>query len=79
MRGLREWVIRLLGTVRRRRSDRDLELELRMHVELAEEQARRRADVPADAARTARLITGNVPAAMDAYARPAWPARGSTR
>ena len=66
MRSLREWITRLLGTVRGQRSDRDLELELRLHVELAEEQARRRADEPADAARTARLITGNVPAAMDA-------------
>ena len=35
-------------------------------LELAEEEARRRADGPADAARTARLITGNVPVAMDA-------------
>ena len=37
MRSLREWITRLLGTVRRQRSDRDLELELRLHVELAEE------------------------------------------
>ena len=66
MRSLREWITRLLGTMRGQRSDRDLELELRLHVELAEEQARRRADDPADAARTARLITGNVPVAMDA-------------
>ena len=31
MRSLREWITRLLGTVRGQRSDRDLELELRLH------------------------------------------------
>ena len=37
MTTLREWLIRLWGTFRPRRSDADLELELRAHLELAEE------------------------------------------
>jgi putative ABC transport system permease protein len=37
---LREWVNRLLGTLRPRRSDRDLEEELRLHLELASRNAR---------------------------------------
>src|SRR5262245_44944743 len=38
----REWVVRLLGTLRPRRHDRDLEQELQCHRELALEDARRR-------------------------------------
>jgi hypothetical protein len=32
---LREWIHRLLGTLRPGRQDRDLEEELRLHMELA--------------------------------------------
>src|SRR6187431_2247993 len=41
---LREWVTRLVGTVRPRRSDTDLEQELRLHAELAAEAAKGRGD-----------------------------------
>jgi hypothetical protein len=61
----REWLSRLWGSVRGRRQDRDLEEELRLHVELAEEEARRRGD-SADAARRVRLQVGGVSQAMDA-------------
>ena len=37
---LREWVHRLWGTLRPRRADRDLEEELRLHLDLAAEDAR---------------------------------------
>ena len=40
MTPLREWVRRLLGSLYARRSDRDLERELRFHVESAIEDAR---------------------------------------
>jgi putative ABC transport system permease protein len=60
---LREWVSRVLGTVRPGRRDRDLEDELRMHVELAAEEARRRGNA---AERSARLRAGGIPQAMEA-------------
>ena len=41
---LREWIHRLLGTLRRGRRDRDLEEELRLHMELAAEEAHRRGE-----------------------------------
>jgi putative ABC transport system permease protein len=50
-----------LGTVRRGRRDRDLEEELRLHLELAAEDAQRR-DEPM---RAARLQAGGVAQAMD--------------
>ena len=46
MATLREWVGRLWGTLRGNRTDRDLEEELRLHLELAAEEARRRARSP---------------------------------
>ena len=63
---LREWVCRLWGTLRRRRTDRDLEEELRLHLELADEAARRRGDPPAAARRSAALHAGGVQQAMEA-------------
>jgi putative ABC transport system permease protein len=62
----REWMQRLLGLMRRGRRDRDLEEELRSHVQLAEEDAVRRRMPPQDAARTARIHAGNTALAMDA-------------
>src|SRR5688500_9737 len=59
---LREWMHRLFGTLRRGRRDRDLEEELRLHAELAEEDARRRGEP----VRAARLHSGGVSQAMDA-------------
>ena len=62
----REWVNRLWATFRRSRTDRDLEDELRVHLELAADEERRRG-VPADSAvRTARLRVGAVAQAMEA-------------
>ena len=66
MRAIREWITRLLGTVRQRRSDRDLERELRMHLELAEEDARRRTGAAGDPGRAAVIAAGGLPQAMDA-------------
>jgi putative ABC transport system permease protein len=66
MAALREWLRRLWGTLRRTRSDRDLEEELRLHLDLAAEDARRRGDSPGHAARSARLRAGGLPQAMEA-------------
>jgi predicted permease len=66
MSTLREWIGRLWGTLRRRRADRDLEEELRLHLELAAEDARRRGGSPESAARAARLTAGGIPQAMEA-------------
>src|SRR5258708_10262604 len=41
MATLREWILRLWGTLRPGRADRDLESELRIHMEIAMENARR--------------------------------------
>ena len=59
---IREWLHRLLGTLRPRRGDADLQEELRLHVELAAEDAQRRGEP----ARAARLHTGSAIQAMDA-------------
>jgi predicted permease len=48
MRVLREWIDRLLGTLRRRRADADLQAELLAHIELAD-AARRGAGAPSAA------------------------------
>jgi predicted permease len=66
MRLLREWVIRLLGVLRPGRRDEDLEEELRLHIELMAEEARRRGHEPAAAARAARMESGGMLQAMDA-------------
>src|SRR5205807_2389445 len=62
----REWVHRLWGTFRGSRSDRDLEDELRVHLELAADEERRRGDPADSAVRTARLRVGAVAQAMEA-------------
>ena len=63
---LREWVVRLWGTLRRRRADSDLEDELHLHVELAAEDARRRGRSFQKAARDAAIESGGIAQAMDA-------------
>jgi putative ABC transport system permease protein len=63
---VREWADRLGGTVRPRRADHDLEEELRLHIELAADDARRRGETPQQAQRTARLESGGLTQAMDA-------------
>ncbi len=66
MRILREWIHRLWGTLLPKRRDSDLEQELRMHLELAAEDARRRGLNATDSARAARLKAGGSSQAMDA-------------
>jgi len=58
----REWILRLSGSLHAGRSDRDLEEELRFHVESASENARRPNDGTAaeDRVRQARLSIGGV-------------------
>jgi putative ABC transport system permease protein len=65
MATLREWVARLWGTIRRRRTDDDLAAELQAHTDLAAEAARRRGLSPDHASRAARLGTGGVAQALD--------------
>ena len=68
MATLREWVSRLWGALRGRRVDRELELaeELRLHLELAAEDERRRGLSPERAARTAVIRAGGVAQTMEA-------------
>lgn len=66
MATLREWMTRLWGTLRPGRRDDDLEQELRLHLELAAEEERRRADSPHHAERAAVMRAGAVAQSMDA-------------
>src|ERR1700752_711764 len=66
MTTLREWILRLWGTLRPGRRDADLEEELRLHLEMAAEHERRRSSSPQDAARTVRLRVGSVGQGLDA-------------
>jgi putative ABC transport system permease protein len=66
MRILREWIHRLWSTLGGGRRDDDLEHELRLHAELAAEDARRRGQSPDNAARAARIRTGGMAGAMEA-------------
>ena len=63
---LRECLRRLWGTLRRNPTDRDLERELRFHLEHAEEELRGQGHSPAEAARMARVRLGSFPQAMEA-------------
>lgn len=63
---LREWTTRLWGTFRGRRDDRDLEQELRLHLELAAEDARRRGHSPDQSTRDAAIRAGGISQAMEA-------------
>ena len=62
MRVIREWMLRMLGALHRGRTDADLQEELRLHLELAAEDAQRRGEP----VRSARLHTGGAAQAMDA-------------
>jgi len=66
MRTLREWAHRALGTLDPRRRDRELEEELRLHLELAAEDEQRRGQTPDGAVREAGIRAGGVSQAMDA-------------
>jgi putative ABC transport system permease protein len=64
---LREWLYRLSGTLQRGRRDADLEEELRLHHELAAEDARRRGLDQEDATRAVRLAAGSTSQTMEAF------------
>lgn len=66
MRLLREWLQRLRGAAAPDRPDEDLEEELRLHLELVAEEARRHGHDPDGAARIARLEAGGRSQAMEA-------------
>ena len=63
---IREWIHRLLGTLRRGRRDRDLEEELRLHLEMAADDAHRSGETTRAASRTAQIRVGSALQAMDA-------------
>jgi hypothetical protein len=63
---LREWIHRLRGTLLPGRRDTDLEEELRLHLDLAAQDAQRRGLNSADSVRPARLKAGGASQAMDA-------------
>ena len=65
IRVFREWLHRLWGTLSRRRRDDDLQEELRLHAELALEEAQRRGREPDAARRAVRLAGGSQAGAMD--------------
>jgi predicted permease len=65
-RALWAWLARFWGTLRPRRSDRDLEDEIRLHLELAADDARRRGEPPDAAVRSARLRVGGSSQALEA-------------
>src|SRR5262249_9487727 len=62
----REWLQRVRGTLRLGRSDADLEEELRLHLELAADEARRRGMTAEEATRAARLKAGGLTQALEA-------------
>src|SRR5687767_6186125 len=66
MATLREWIVRLWGSVRPRRRDAELEEELRLHLELATEDERRRATSSGGAARAAAIRAGGLVQAAEA-------------
>jgi macrolide transport system ATP-binding/permease protein len=66
MATLREWVNRLWGMLGPGRKDRELEEELRLHLELAADDERRRGHSPEGAERAARIRAGSVVQAMEA-------------
>ena len=66
MRLLREWTHRIVGMLLQRRRDADLEEELRIHLDLAAEDAQRRGELLHEAQRMARLRSGSALQALDA-------------
>lgn len=62
---LREWTLRLWGTLRGRRADADMRRELDNHLEMAESELRRRGHSRYEAARLARVRFGRTDHALD--------------
>src|SRR3989442_12641209 len=72
---LRESVIRLWQTMRRRRTDADLAEELRSHLAIAADATQRNGDAPGPALRTARIEAGGVGRTLEALPHQAGLAR----
>jgi predicted permease len=66
MRSIRQWVRRFIGTFVPDRRDADLDEELRLHLEMAADDARRDGLTAAEAARAARLKAGGPSQALEA-------------
>jgi putative ABC transport system permease protein len=62
---LREWMHRLWGSFRRHARDREIEEELRTHLDLAAEQIQPRGETVEDARRAARLEYGGITQAAE--------------
>ena len=62
---LREWAHRIIGMLLRRRRDEDMEEELRLHLELAADEARLRGETARQAEHTAGIRSGGVSQAME--------------
>jgi putative ABC transport system permease protein len=62
---LREWVLRLWGSLRPTRRDGELEQELRLHLELAAEDERRRSNSTGDCRRASVIRCGGVAQTME--------------
>ena len=74
MQTLREWIVRLWGTIAPRRRDADLEEELRLHLDLAAEDERRRTGSTEASPRAAAIQArrhGAEPGSGSRSARPA--------
>src|SRR5688572_16209766 len=65
MRTFFEWIRLVAGTFHAGRRDRELEEELRLHVDLAAEAARRRGQSSDDAMREAHVRAGGTAQAME--------------
>jgi putative ABC transport system permease protein len=68
MSRLRVWRLRVAGFLRGRGANRDLDDELRFHLEMTEQQLRRSGAPPDEARREARLKLGGVTQISEAYA-----------
>lgn len=66
MKTLREWLIRLWGTLRPGRRDAELEQELRLHLELAAERENRHGSSEQDAQRWAVRTSGSIAQTLEA-------------
>jgi predicted permease len=62
---VREWIVRLWGTLRPGRKDGDLEQELRLHAELAADDLRRDGRTAASATRAVAIGSGGMAQAME--------------
>src|SRR5436190_10482263 len=66
MATLREWIRRLCGTLTKNRRDREMEEELRSHLEMAAEDFEKRGGSTEEASRAARIQFGGTTQALEA-------------